>query len=317
MWFAQETSLLREAFFCLLQLGADVPQQEVRMQIQQLYSEVTAKIIQELEQGAIPWLKCWKGSNTGLVPQNAITKRAYSGINVPILWFTAGEKGYAKHAWLTYQQAAAAGGQVRKGEKSTFIVFTKPLLFKDKETEEEKHGRMLRVFSVFNIAQIDGIELDETTPKPEVERHAATERFIKATGARIAHGGDRAFYAPGFDSITLPHPADFESVEQYYGVALHELVHFSGAPHRLNRDMSGKYKDAKYAFEEIIAELGSAFLCAHLGIKAEMRHAGYIDAYLQVLKEDDKAFFRAAAKAQQAADYLRAHSETVDVEEQP
>jgi antirestriction protein ArdC len=126
-----------------LQLFTDFFQQEDVMQIQQLYAEVSAKIIAELEAGAVPWLKCWKGTNTGLVPVNAISKRAYSGINVPILWFTAAEKRYEKHAWLTYQQAAAAGGQVRKGEKSTHIVFSKPLLFKDKVTEEEKHGRLM------------------------------------------------------------------------------------------------------------------------------------------------------------------------------
>jgi antirestriction protein ArdC len=158
------------------------------MHIHQLYAEVTAKIIAELETGAVPWLRAWKGTNTGLVPANAITKRVYSGINVPILWFTAAEKEYDKHAWLTYQQASAAGRQVRKGEKSTHIVFTKPLTFKDKTTEEEKHGRMLRVFSVFNIAQIDGIELMQATPPPEVERHEAAERFIKATEAKIAYG---------------------------------------------------------------------------------------------------------------------------------
>lgn len=282
------------------------------MHIQQLYADVTAKIVAELEAGAVPWLKAWKGTNTGLVPANAISKRPYSGVNVPILWFTASEKGYAHHRWITYQQAAAAGGQVRKGEKATAIVFTKPLLFKDKETEKERKGQMLRIFSVFNIAQIDGLELVEATPPTEVQRHEAAERFIKATEAKIAHGGDRAFYAPAWDNITLPHPADFTKVEEYYSVAFHELVHWSGAKHRLNREVGVKYKDAKYSFEEIVAELGAAFLCAHLGIKAELRHAGYIQSYLEVLKEDDKAFFRAAAKAQQAADYLRMHSEVVE-----
>jgi antirestriction protein ArdC len=113
----------------------------------------------------------------------------------------------------------------------------------------------------------------------------------------------------------FPTPADFEQVEQYYSTAFHELVHFSGAKHRLNRDMTGKYKDPKYSFEEIVAELGAAFLCAHLGIRAELRHAGYIQSYLEALKEDDKAFFRAAAKAQQAVDFLRAHSEPVEPNE--
>jgi antirestriction protein ArdC len=282
------------------------------MKIQQLYADVTANIIKELEAGAVPWLKCWKGRSTGLLPANAVSKRTYSGINIPILWFAATDRGYEKHQWLTYQQAAAANAAIRKGEKGTFIVFTKPLLFKDKETEEEKKGRMLKTFCVFNVAQIDGLELSDPEPPTEIQRHAAAEALIKATEAKIELGGDRACYTPAWDMVMMPHPADFNDPEQFYGVALHELSHWSGAKHRLDRDMSGAYKSKPYSFEEIIAELTSAFLCAHLGIKAELRHAGYIQAYLEVLKDDDRAFFRAAAKAQQAADFLRAFGQPVE-----
>jgi len=274
-----------------------------------LYDIVTGNILAELQTGAIPWLKPWKGGNVGMLPANAITKRSYSGINVFLLWYQAGEHGYDKDLWLTYKQAEAARATVRRGEKGTHIVFTKPLLVKEKDKEDPKKIQMLKTFCVFNVAQIDGLELPAEQERPtEVQRHEAAEALIKATNADIQSGGDRACYMPALDKVLVPPQMFFTEQEAFYGVTLHELGHWTGAKHRLNRDLSGGFISIKYAFEELVAELTSAFLCAHLGIKAELRHAGYIEHYMEVLRDDNRAFFRAAAKAQQAADYLRSFS---------
>jgi antirestriction protein ArdC len=279
----------------------------------ELYDHVTTNILAELQTGAIPWLKPWKGGNVGMLPANAITKRSYSGINVFLLWYQAGERGYDKDLWLTYKQAQTAGATVRKGEKGTHIVFTKPLLVKEKDKEDPKKIQMLTTFSVFNVAQIDGLHLPaEPERSTEVERHEAAEAFIKATNADIQSGGDQACYMPALDRVLVPPQMFFKEQEAFYGVTLHELGHWTGARHRLNRDLSGGFISIKYAFEELVAELTNAFLCAHLGIKAELRHAGYIEHYMEVLRDDSRAFFRAAAKAQQAADYLRSFSEPTE-----
>lgn len=280
------------------------------MKTESLYETVTANILAELEAGAIPWLQNWKPSSGGLLPANAITKRSYSGINIPILWYTAKARQYERHLWLTFQQALAAGANVRKGERGTHVVFAKPITFKDRDTAEEKKIRLLKTFSVFNVAQVDGLELEpEPPPPPERERHEAADRFIKATNAQISYGGDKACYIPQWDAVCMPHPGAFADMESFYSTSFHELGHWTGAKHRLERDITGSFKSKAYSFEELVAELTAAFLCAHLGIRGELRHAGYIEHYMQVLKDDDKAFFKAAAKAQQAADFLRSFSE--------
>jgi antirestriction protein ArdC len=300
-------------FLCAVQLGADVPQQEVRVKTTNLYDIVTGNIIAELQAGAVPWLKPWKGGGTGHLPANAITKRSYSGINIMLLWYEADIHSYPTHLCLTYQQAKAQGATVRKGQKGTHIVFTKPLLVKDRETEDPKKIQMLKTFCVFNIAQIDGLP-DQPEPEERSEpiRHEAAEAFIKATDADIRMGGDKACYIPALDYVLMPFQGFFIEQDVFYAVTLHELGHWTGAKHRLARDLSGQFINKKYAFEELVAELTSAFLCAHLGLKAELRHAGYIEHYLEVLKDDDRAFFRAAAKAQQAADFLRAFGQPVE-----
>jgi antirestriction protein ArdC len=282
------------------------------LNIKQLYEAVTAKIVAEMEAGAVPWLCPWKKTSVARFPQNAITKRRYQGINVPLLWFEAEEKGYSDHLWLTYQQAQAQGGQVRKGEKGTPVVFAKPLQVKDKETEEDRTVRMLRVFWVFNVAQMEGLSLltahDE--PLPEHERNANAEAFLKATGADIRHGGDRAYYNLVLDHIQLPELSSFVGPDQYYSTAFHEAGHYTGHRTRLNRFSLLLPDTQEYAFEELVAELTSAYLCAHFEMKAELRHAGYLSHYLKKLKDDSTAFFKAAAAAQRAADFLLAFSET-------
>ena len=281
------------------------------MKIADLYQSVTDSIIRELESGAVPWTKPWKaGKAVGVMPMNAGTGRAYSGINIPILWAAAERHCYPTHGWMTYRQAITAGAQVRGGEKATTVVFTKQLRLKDAETEAERKVGMLRTFAVFNVAQIDGLkptaDIADAVP---VNINQNVEAFIGATKAIIRPGGDKACFVPSHDFIALPLVTAFKEPESYYATALHELGHWTGHKSRLDRDLANRFGTRAYAAEELIAELAAAFLCAHLNITGELRHAGYIENWLQLLKEDNRAIFTAASKASQAANYLRAFSE--------
>lgn len=277
--------------------------------VQELYRKVTQQIIADLEQGVASWTKPWKAAGGGIMPHNAITKRGYNGINVAVLWAERQDKGYPTPAWLTYKQAAEAGAQVRKGEKSTQVIFMRKLTVKS-DDDAEKQIAMARIFNVFNAAQVDGLpEEAPRVPLSAQQRDSAALRFIEATEAHITHGGDRAYYSTTLDHIGLPEPVQFKTYEDYLATALHELTHWSGAKHRLNRDLSGRFKTRSYAAEELVAELGAAFLCAHLEVQGKLRHAEYIDNWLELLRDDDKAILTAASKASQAADYLRSFSE--------
>lgn len=286
------------------------------MKIADLYRTVTNQIIAELEQGAAPWLKPWRTSRHSLgslMPANFATGRPYHGINIPILWGACAELGYERHTWLTYKQAQDLGGQVRKGEKAVTVVFTKRLTVK--EDEEERTLSMLRTYFVFNVAQVDGLE----TPAPPADvtpeaRNDALDAFVGATGADVRHGGNIACYVPSKDFVNMPEFRQFETPESYYATILHELTHWTAAKARLDRDLSGRFGTRAYAAEELVAELGAAFLCAHLGITGELRHAGYIENWLRLLKEDDRAIFTAASKASRASDYLIGFSEPKEEE---
>lgn len=282
------------------------------MDIKALYKSITDNIIRDLEAGTAPWVKPWKASaRGGMLPFNSISNRSYSGINIPILWGAWMEKGYPTQGWLTYKQAQAAGGQVRAGEKSTSVVFTKKLLVKDEDLE--KQISMLKVFHVFNEAQVAGLP-KLPPPKIVIDENPddSAHRFVRATLADIRHGGDRACYIPSQDYILLPHATAFETRAHYTATALHELCHWTGAKQRLNRDLTGRFRTKSYAAEELVAELGAAFLCAHLGVEGKLRHADYIANWLALLREDDRAIFTAASKASQAADYLRGFSEKLE-----
>ena len=276
-----------------------------------IYENVTRAIIEEMERGAVPWVRPWKTDrhNVGSVmPGNAITGRSYSGINIPILWASAGSNGFPSHAWLTFKQAQDHGAQVRKGERGTHVVFTKPIVFKGEDDEIEKRS-MLREYTVFNVTQVEGLMFEQRPLPPAPERIAAADAFIAATDATLRHGGDRACFIPALDLINLPPASSFKSTESYYSTALHELGHWSGHKPRLDRNLSGRFGTRAYAAEELVAEFTAAFLCAHLGITGELRHAGYLADWLDLLRHDDRAIFTAASKASQAADYLRSFSE--------
>lgn len=286
-----------------------------------IYETVTNRIIRELEQGVAPWVKPWSaGADEVSLPYNAATSREYSGINIPVLWVTALNRGYTLPRWLTFRQTKELGGHVRKGEQGTSIVFVKRLAPRSGQTDDEdetddrrsKSRSILRSFTVFNVAQCDGLPPRlslPTAPRPEGERHQAAEAFLKATKAEVRHGGNRAFYSPQHDFVGLPPFAAFESAGHYYATSLHEHVHWAGSEKRLSRDFGKRFGDRAYAAEELVAELGAAFLCAHLGIEGHLRHTEYLGSWLELLKDDARAVFTAASKASQAADYLRAFSE--------
>jgi antirestriction protein ArdC len=280
------------------------------MRVHELYEHITQSIITDLENGLAPWTKPWKtGSGGGIMPVNAATTRPYSGINIPILWHAQQVHEYPTPQWMTYKQALPLDSHVRKGEQGTTVVFTKRLTVKAEE-DEEKHIAMLRTYTVFNIAQIDGFA---AAPEPLVKTvDDQTLKFIEATKADIRHGGNIACYVPSKDFVQLPNPVAFDSYEHYQATALHELAHWSGHQSRLNRDLGNRFGTKAYAAEEMVAELGAAFLCAHLGIKGELKHAEYLADWLRLLKEDNRAIFTASSKASQAADYLRSFSEAVE-----
>ena len=279
-----------------------------------VYQTVTNSIIEELKQGVVPWVRPWKSSASPF-PRNAISERHYRGVNVLLLWATASTKGYANPGWLTFRQARELGGSVREGERSTAIVYaakTAKVTTNDSDELKEKDFRFLKFYSVFNVEQTTGLperHYSAPTPKPLAQRHIHVELFVNRIGANVRHGGNDAFYSPTEDIIVLPKRDDFESLRHYYATNLHEHVHFTGHPKRLNRDLKGRFGSRSYAGEELVAELGAAFLCSKLEIQGELRHAAYIASWLELLKDDSRAIFTAASAASKAADYLCSLSE--------
>jgi antirestriction protein ArdC len=271
-----------------------------------IYQQVTDSIIEQLEQGAAPWLKPWHADTSA--DKNLVTGKAYQGINRLILGMAAMAGGYTSNTWASYNQLKAAGYNVQKGQKGTAICFYKPVAGTvDAATGEEKSGyAVLKAYSIFNLSQTDA-PADAFTPPPAAafDANEACENVIYKTGANISHGGDAAFYMPSTDSIRMPHKSSFDSAAHYYATALHELTHWTAAAHRLDRKLTGRFGSPDYAFEELVAEIGAAYLCADLGIKGELRHAGYISSWLKACREDNTAIFKAAALAQKAADFIK------------
>ncbi|HEV7290473.1 ArdC family protein [Sphingomonas sp.] len=294
-----------------------------------LYAEVTAAIIAQLEAGRVPWVQPWgSGAATGVaMPRNALTARPYSGINVLILWGAVIEQGWPSQSWVTFKQAIEAGGRVRKGERGTGVVYADRFVPQGEKQRAARDGGeakavpFLKRFTVFNVAQCEGLRAGlASDPAPLAEREIVpvAEQVIAASGVPFRIGGAQAYYAPAQDFVQVPpQPAFFEQIN-YYRTALHELTHATGHPSRLARQILNPFGSKDYAREELVAELGSAFLCAALGIAPTVRHADYLGAWLAVLKEDNRAIFRAASQASKAADWLLArHAEAQAREEAP
>jgi antirestriction protein ArdC len=283
-----------------------------------VYTRVTDRIVAALEQGVHPWMQPWNaehaaGRITRPLRHNGLP---YSGINVVMLWMEAQEKGYNAPIWMTFRQAQELGGHVRKGEHGAQVVYANRITRTETDEatgEEVEHAiPFMKGYTVFNVEQIDDLPAHyyATAQAPTLDvgqRLAAVEGFFAHTGAAIRHGGNRAFYAVGPDYVQMPPFEFFKDPESYYATLAHETTHWTRHPTRLDRDFGRKrWGDEGYAMEELVAELGSAFLCADLGITPEVRddHAAYIKSWLKVLKADKRAVFSAAAHAQRAAEYL-------------
>jgi antirestriction protein ArdC len=276
-----------------------------------LYAEVSQRIVSELEQGAAPWVKPWSATPGQNVPQNAVTNRPYSGCNVVLLWL-ARSRGWATPRFLTFKQAIEAGGNVRKSEHGTKVFFVKQLQIKD-STSEDSGTRlvpMLREYTVFNVDQCDNLPDRLRAGKPMRVRNPdtldkLTDDFLRSTGADIREGHGEAYYVPGYDYISMPAFEAFKGADHFYNVAFHELTHWTGHRSRLDRDLKKRFDVRAYAAEELVAELGAAFLSAEFGFDGDVRNAGYIANWIDLLKSDKRAFFTACSKASQAANYLR------------
>lgn len=291
-----------------------------------LYDEITGKIIAELEGGRVPWVQPWGTSAAKAplaMPRNAATGRHYSGINVLILWGAVVQHGYPTQHWLTFRQALSLGGNVRKGERGTTVVYA------DRFTPEEEKRRaretgeevgsipFLKRFTVFNAAQCEGLPEDivvEAPPPPPGMIEPKVEALIEATGVDFRIGGNRAFYVPALDYVQVPPPAAFFEPINWHRTALHEMSHASGHPSRLARDQSGSFGTKAYFVEEVVAELASAFCCASLGIVPTVRHADYVGAWIDTMRADNRVIVRAASQASKAADWLLAHLPADDID---
>jgi antirestriction protein ArdC len=280
-----------------------------------LYQKITDKIVADLEQGTRPWAKSWNSGRKTMYRPLRHNGIPYSGINVLILWSEADAKGYTNPHWLTFKQALDLGAHVRKGEKGTTIVYADRFI-PDKERQRAKEANedptaipFLKAYTVFNAEQIENLpdQYRQPTAIPnQCQKIEHAETFFRNTGAHISHGGDKAFYMPSQDRIQMPGFESFKDAESYYATLAHEATHWTGAKHRLDRIFGKRFGDEHYAAEELVAELGAAFLCADLGLSLEPRddHSSYIAGWLKVLKNDKRAIFTASSMAEKAAKYL-------------
>lgn len=287
-----------------------------------LYEAVTARLIELMEQGVKPWALPWKsgtGKATGLVPANAATGRAYTGINILLLLVESHSRGWS-NGWMTFRQANTLGARVRKGEKATTVVFTS---FREGKTQEgapegteAKKVPFLKRYYVFNLAQLENLpeeyrQPDKAMPDDD-ERLDALRNLVRFSGVTIDYNSARACYRPKDDIVEMPPYGSFNSDDAFAATLNHELVHATSHPARLQRNLGKRFGDEAYAMEELVAEMGSAFLCAHLGFQHERESAAYLEHWLKVLKADSRAIFTAAAAASKASDWLREREHVVN-----
>lgn len=280
-----------------------------------VYKRVTDRIISDLKQEVRPWQKPWNAEYTEgrIIRPLRHNGTPYRGVNVLLLWIEALAQGFASPTWMTFKQANALGAHIRKGEHGGLVVYA------DRYTKTKTDGTgeqmeeeipFMKGYTVFNVEQIDGLpeqyHIKPAEPPEPVIRIEHAEAFFAATGAVVRHGGNRAFYAPGADRIQVPPRESFINSESYCATLAHELTHWTAHPSRLARELSKRFGDNRYAAEELIAEVGAAFLCADLAITPEVQpgHAQYLYHWLKILKSDSRAIFTAAAQAQRAADFL-------------
>lgn len=281
-----------------------------------VYTRVTDKIIADLEQGVRPWIKPWNAEHAAgrIVRPLRHNGLPYNGINILMLWSAAMERGFATPTWMTFRQARELNAHVRKGEKGELVVYANTITRTKENADGEEIDHtipFMKGYTVFNVEQIDDLP-DHYYAKPEPradgpERIEHAESFFAATGFTIRHGGSRAYYSVTTDAVQMPHFETFQDAESYYATLGHECTHMTRHPSRLDRSFGRKrWGDEGYAREELVAELGAAFLCADLDLTPEVRddHAAYIGSWLEILQNDKRAIFSAAAHAQRAVDFL-------------
>jgi antirestriction protein ArdC len=278
-----------------------------------LYQVVTDQVVAMLESGVAPWRSPILGRQSAGYPRNLASGKKYRGVNVFLLAFTAYAKGYESAHWLTMKQANGRGGNIRKGEKSSLVVFWKPLESVDAKTGEKKESFVLRYYNVFNADQCDGIAAPDAGTFTPIDFNPieAAEKIANgyANGPTVNHGGSQAYYRPSTDAVQLPEPTRFASPEEYYGTRFHELAHSTGHSSRLGRGLDTDPKpfgSPDYGKEELIAELCAAFLCGHASITPATlaNSAAYLDGWIHTLKQDKKLIVSSAGAAQRAADWI-------------
>lgn len=281
-----------------------------------LYDDITNKIVGELEEGRLPWVQPWGAADTNAplaMPCNASSGLRYSGINILILWGAVVEWGFPGQGWLTFRQAQSLGGSVRKGERGTTVVYADRFVPEGERKRALETGDtaysvpFLKRFTVFNAAQCEGLPEDVAVEIPQAKPgliEPKVEALIAASGIDFRIGGNRAFYHPAHDFVQVPPPQAYFEPINWHRTALHEMGHATGHRTRLDRDLTGRFGSEKYAKEELCAELTAAFSCASLGIVPTVRHADYIGSWLEVLRNDNRAIFRAASQASKASEFL-------------
>lgn len=278
-----------------------------------IHTRITNQIIAQLEAEVRPWVQPWK---TGAPVSRPLRHDGtpYSGVNILLLWSEAAARGFTASTWMTFRQALALGGHVRKGERGAMVVYANQIIREEADEAGkpvEQRIPFLKAYTVFNLDQIDGLpERYALQPQPTINpevRIGAAEAFFRACGADIRHGGGSAFYATGPDFVQMPAFESFQDAQSYYATLGHEMIHWTRHSSRLDRDLGRqRHGDEGYAREELVAELGAAFLCADLGLAPEPRedHAAYIASWLQVLRDDRRFIVSAAAHAQRAVAWL-------------
>jgi antirestriction protein ArdC len=275
-----------------------------------LHQEITDRIVARLSDGVCPWRQPWNGKGHGVMPRNAVTSRAYSGVNVLILWSRAQDSSYSDPRWLTFKQALELGGNVRKGEKGETVIFVSKVIKEDKDGARCAIP-FLKAYTLFNVAQCDNLPTKIANPDTASHivnpntRDELADAFIASTGADLRRGEARAYYRPVGDYVNLPHFDTFKSSSAYYGVAFHELGHWTGAEKRLARTFGKKFGDQSYSGEELVAELTSAFLCGEFGFDNDGADADYIAHWIAFLTDHSGAIITAAAAASRAVEFMR------------
>ena len=272
-----------------------------------IYQEITNQIILDLEKGLPVWEKPWEKEFTGF-PVNVSSNSFYSGINTVILWLRQSQIGSDSSQWLTFRQAHNLGGRIKKGAKATCVVFYKKITVEDEETEEERTIPMLKTYPVFNLSQCEGLDHLKKAPVKKdstFQDKKQVEELIKASKAQIIMATiDRACYVSKEDKILMPKKFQFKTQEGFYSTMFHELSHWTGHESRLNRKVGNKFGSRAYAFEELVAEISASFLCCHLGFRYSTQHSAYVKTWIEVLKGDKTAVFRASALAQKATEFI-------------